>query len=428
VATVAGPPGDYPALVARLSAARRFGVRLGLERMDAALDRLGRPERRFLVVQIGGTNGKGSTAAFVAAIARAGGLSVGLYTSPHLSRWSERFAVDGHELGRDELVAAGGEVLAADPAGELTFFELSTLIALVSFARRGVELAVLEVGLGGRLDATTAAAAPIAAVTGVALDHQQHLGDTLAAIAAEKAAIFRPGQRAVIGAAGEVEAVPLLVSAARAAGVAHLALIDAPAIARVPVAPAMAGQHQRRNAACALALIDAVEAVRGAPLPAGAREAGVAEARLPGRLERIDHRGARFLVDGAHNPQAARTVAAALPAGRPRIVVLAVTSDKDAAGVVDPLVAGADHVVVCETRNERAMRRAALAAVVGRRFTGPIDQAGSVAAALDRAAGLAGAEGLVVIAGSLFLAGEAREHLLGEPADEVPLGDPLGPR
>jgi len=180
----------YGDLLQRLFAARRFGIVLGLERIRALLDRLGAPDRRLgTVVHVGGTNGKGSTIAMLAAVARECGLRVATYTSPHLSSLRERIVIDGQLIGEDALVAAADAVRAAG-GDELTFFEQLTAIGCLAIAEARVDLTILEVGLGGRLDATTAIDAPVAVVTGVALDHQAILGDTIAAIAAEKAGIF----------------------------------------------------------------------------------------------------------------------------------------------------------------------------------------------------------------------------------------------
>ncbi len=225
----------YAELLARLIPARRFGVVLGLDRMRALLDRLGAPDRRLgAVVHVGGTNGKGSTVALVAALAAAGGVRVAAYTSPHLSSLRERIVIAGAPITEAAIVVAAAEVEAAGGAA-LTFFEQVTAIAIVAIAAAQVDVTVLEVGLGGRLDATNVVAAPIAVVTGVALDHEGILGDTLAAIAGEKAGIFKPGQRIVIGASGEAAAVPVLMAAARAvAPAAVVTLIDEAAVAAVP--------------------------------------------------------------------------------------------------------------------------------------------------------------------------------------------------
>ena len=194
----------YAELLATLFAARRFGVRLELDRMRVALDRLGAPDRRIgAVVHIGGTNGKGSTAAMVEAVLRAAGFLTGLYTSPHLCRFTERIRIAGAEVAADRLAAGHAGVAGAAAGVELTFFELATLLALAEFAAAGTQVAVLEVGLGGRLDATNVVGSDVAAVTGVALDHQDVLGADLASIAAEKAGIFKPGRPAIVGASGE---------------------------------------------------------------------------------------------------------------------------------------------------------------------------------------------------------------------------------
>ncbi|HLU64720.1 MAG TPA: Mur ligase family protein, partial [Kofleriaceae bacterium] len=351
---------EYAELLARLYRARRFGMRLELDRVAACLRRLGDPQRSFAVtVQVAGTNGKGSTAAFVAAVLREAGLKTGLYTSPHLLRLTERVRVGGAEVAPAELLEADRAVEAAAAALglDLTFFERLTVTAVSALAARGVEAAVLEVGLGGRLDATTAVGAQVAGVTGVALDHQEHLGGALEAIAREKAGIFRPGQRAVIGASGEPEAVPVLVAEARARGVASLTVIDAGAVARVGGPLGLAGAHQVPNAACALALVDAAEAVLGRAVDDGARRRGLEACRLPGRLERIAA-APDVVVDGAHNPQAARALAAALAELAPQaerwVIVLGVSRDKDAAGIARPLCARASALVVTAAQNERS--------------------------------------------------------------------------
>ncbi|HVV84739.1 MAG TPA: Mur ligase family protein, partial [Kofleriaceae bacterium] len=216
----------YADVLARLYESRSAGIVLGLDRVTAVLARLGHPERRLgVVAHVGGTNGKGSTAAILAAIARAAGRRVALYTSPHLTSLRERLVVDGAPVEEAAVVAAAEAVWAAG-GDALTFFEQVTAIAFEAIARAAVDVTVLEVGLGGRLDATNVVDAPVAAVTGVALDHQELLGPDLRSIAREKAGIFKRGQRIVIGAAGEPEAVPWLATAARAAGAAQVRVVD----------------------------------------------------------------------------------------------------------------------------------------------------------------------------------------------------------
>ena len=350
-------------------------MRLGLERVVAVLEQLGRPQDRLgLVVQVAGTNGKGSTAAFTESILRRAGLVTGLYTSPHLSRLAERFRVSGDELAPGELLGADAEVTGAAARArlDLTFFERLTAMAVVAFAARQVEVAVLEVGMGGRFDATTAVGARVAAVTGVALDHREHLGDTVEAIAREKAGVFAPGQRAVIGASGEPAARAVLVAEAHARAVASLTVIDDQAVAAVTGPLGLPGAHQRANAACALALVDAVGQHRGHSIGEGARGQGLASCRLPGRFERLASTP-ELVVDGAHNPEAARTLARAMDERQPHggwVVVLGVSSDKDAAGIAAPLLARARHVVATASHNPRALAPELLAARVSEAGTG----------------------------------------------------------
>jgi dihydrofolate synthase/folylpolyglutamate synthase len=414
----------YAELLERLVGARRFGVKLGLERMRELLDRLAvdgvAPDRRLgTVVHIGGTNGKGSTVAMVAALARSAGARVATYTSPHLSTLRERVTIDGVMVGEDDVVAAA-ERAAAAGGDELTFFEQVTAIAMVIIAERGVDVTVLEVGLGGRLDATNVVAAPIAAVTGVALDHEAILGGTLGAIAFEKAGIFKPGQRAFVGVSGEPEAVPLLVQHARDAGVAELRVIDETAVGALPLA--MAGAHQQRNAALALAIVD----VLAAPPPAGLGVLPRAPDR--GALATLVHPG-RFeiagdlILDGAHNPHGARALAAAVrERGVRPVLVLAVSADKDVRAIAEPLVPVVSAVIATRYQQERALDPAQLAAIV-REVAGDavVETASDLASAVARARQLGGP---VLVAGSLFLVGEARSLLLGAPSDPVFVTDP----
>ena len=417
----------YAELLKRLVGARRFGVKLGLERMRELLDRLAidgvAPDRRLgTVVHIAGTNGKGSTVAMVAALARSTGARVATYTSPHLSTLRERVTIDGAMVSEDDVVAAADRVAAAG-GDELTFFEQVTAIAMVLIAERAADVTVLEVGLGGRLDATNVVAAPIAAVTGVALDHEAILGSTLGAIAFEKAGIFKPGQRAFVGASGEPVAVPLLVKHARDAGVAQLHVIDeaaADALAALPLA--MAGAHQRRNAALALAIAD----VLAAPAPAGVGVLPRAPDR--GALATLVHPG-RFeiagdlILDGAHNPHGARALAAAVrERGVRPVLVLAVSADKDVRSIVEPLVPVVSAVIATRYQQERALDPDQLAAVL-REVEGDavVETASDLASAVARARQLGGP---VLVAGSLFLVGEARSLLLGAPSDPLFVTDP----
>ncbi|MBA2541470.1 MAG: bifunctional folylpolyglutamate synthase/dihydrofolate synthase, partial [Deltaproteobacteria bacterium] len=295
----------YEHLLARLLPARRFGIVLGLERMNAIFERLGHPERRLgRVILVGGTNGKGSTVAMIAQLlqldaAHANRIGrVAMYTSPHLSCLRERITFLSHRAGEhgmidEESIVAAADRVSAAGGDELTFFEQLTAIACVAIAERGVDFTVLEVGLGGRLDATNAIPAEVAVVTGVAMDHAAILGDTLAKIALEKAGIFKPEQKVVIGASGDPEAVPVLVEAARKLG-AKITVVDDAAIADIEaVATSHLGAYQQRNVATAFAAV--------AKLDRWVLRQSVMDLQPPpGRFELVEREGDEvdFILDG----------------------------------------------------------------------------------------------------------------------------------
>jgi len=429
----------YRELLARLFAARRFGVVLGIERMRELLDALGAPDHRLgTVIHVGGTNGKGSTIAMIAAIARAAGLRVATYTSPHLTTVRERIAIDGAAIREEAFVAAAARVRAAG-GDELTFFEQLTAIACVAIADANVDVTILEVGLGGRLDATNAiAAAPIAVVTGVAMDHEAILGERLQAIANEKAGIFKPGQLVVIGASGEDAGAAMLEPLARARGVAAITRIDARA-PRVPTV-ALPGAHQRRNAAAALAAIDHLETVRGIRIDDATRARALATVVHPGRFELVAGTPP-LILDGAHNPHGAAALAAALQErGERPVLILAVSADKDVHGIVRALAPAVAAIIATRYQQERALEPTALAARAREVTALPVEVAPDLATAdalarahgrsieralarpLDRTASRPSVS--IVIAGSLFLVGEARARYLGAEVDPIVLSDP----
>jgi dihydrofolate synthase/folylpolyglutamate synthase len=412
----------YVDLLARLEAARTLGVDLGLGRVRQALAMLGDPQRRFAAVQIAGTNGKGSTAAMAEAVLRAAGVRTALHTSPHLCRFTERIQVAGAEVDGDALAALDARIAAT--GAPLTYFEIATVLAFLAFAEAGVEIAVLETGLGGRLDAVTACEPAATAVTSIGLDHMDYLGGTLREIAREKAGIMKPGVPVVLGAVGALppEADDELARAATAVGAPLRRLgrdFEAP---DVPLA--LAGAHQLANAAIAVELARLAAASVGRSLPPEAVRAGLAAVRWPGRLERV---APDVLLDAAHNVEGAQALAAALPAlagGRPLVLVLSIMRDKDAAGILRALAPVASAVVATQSSNPRSLPAAALEAAARGAFAKTMASADPVIA-LNLARRLAGHGGLAVVAGSLFLVGELRAHLLGEPVDPTRLGDPL---
>lgn len=299
------------------------GWDLKLERVRATLDRLGSPERRVPSVLIAGTNGKGATAAIVHSIWSEAGLRVGLYTSPHLVHFTERIRIGHAELSRERVVA-GVERLRdlTESAGiALTFFEMATVLAFLAFAEDELDAAVLEVGLGGRLDATNVAEPLASAVVSIGFDHEVFLGDTLAAIAREKAGVMRPGRPVVLGGALPAEAREALLARAAQIGAR---VVDADPTRPELAATALCGAHMRRNAAVALSLVEAAgEAFPALCADARAVRAGLGGVRWPGRLEVVHHRPL-VVVDGAHNRAGVAALIEALPAvvgaRRPRLL------------------------------------------------------------------------------------------------------------
>ena len=428
----------YAEALSALESRGRFGIRLGLSRTRALLAGLGNPERGFRGVLITGTNGKGSVHALVASALAAAGYRVGQTPKPHLVTYRERLQIGGVPVDRDTFARLTGEVLAisdrvARRYGDPTEFELLTAITFLWFAESGIDLAVVEVGLGGRLDATHAWDGGVAAVTNVSLDHMDRLGDTVEAIAREKAAIIMRGDLAVTGASGS----PLEIIRRRARRVAApLTVVEpAPLLAADrdgievdlgligPVRIGLRGRHQAANAAVADAIVDALGSAGIAAVPEAARRAGYASVQWPGRLELVEAGGREVLLDGAHNPAGAATLATAIdelgPLLRPgrATLVLAIMADKDVDGVIRALAASAllrEARVICTAPpGGRALPADRLAsrwsALAGR----PAEAIAEPAAALDAA--LAAGDGPVVVAGSLYLVGAARAILVSDP-------------
>ena len=409
----------YPAL-ARLESLELRGMKLGLEAIGALCLRLDRPERRFPSVLVGGTNGKGSTAATLSSIAAACGVRAGLYTSPHLVRVTERIRIEEKDV-LEEADAA--------PAIPATYFEASTAAAFLLFAERPLDLAILEVGLGGRFDATNVAPAVLSAVTSIGLDHMQELGDTLARIAQEKAGIFRRGRPALARATAP-EALETLRAAAAETGAdwhdasAELTVrlggtgVEGTRFAlstprrEIALATPLPGAHQAWNSALA------VRAAELLPEPALLLTAerlteGVRNVRWPGRLERFVVGGRAVLLDGCHNTEGAASLAAFLAdaglAGRCPLVFGAM-ADKDVegiAGTLFPAVRGVTLVTVSSPR-------AASAEDLARRVP---SAPGGVSTRRDAAEAFEtllaeGGSAPIIVAGSLYLVGEARAWLL----------------
>jgi dihydrofolate synthase/folylpolyglutamate synthase len=436
----------YDEAVQALQARGRFGISLGLERIHALLDELGHPEHGLHGALIGGTNGKGSVVALARSALGAAGLRIGTMPKPHLVSYRERIAIDGVALERDRFAAVVATVLpavdqVAARLGPPTEFEVLTAAAFTELARADVDLSLVEVGMGGRLDATNALDPGVAVITNVQHDHERHLGRTLAAIGAEKAAIIKPGNLAVTGASGRglrpiLDRCTSLDVSLRRAGRAQaygatVREVDWQGLVLDLVTPArelrdvrvgLLGSHQAANASVALALLEALVEDgqrRGAPLSLDeeAIRRGFAMARWPGRLELM--RGTRFgdvLLDGAHNPAGARALARALVElgvhGFP--LVLGAMRGKRVTGILRALAPLQPRPVFTRVGDPGAIEPAALLRSWRRLATGGT-QARSPSEALARAAELrAESDQPVVVAGSLYLVGAIRGMLTDE--------------
>ena len=421
----------YRDAVAYLYGLQKHGVKLGLDTIGALLDRLGRPQTSFPSLHIGGTNGKGSTAAMAASILQAAGYRVGLYTSPHLVDYRERIRIAGQICEEEavvELVRAIREAAGADLAP--TFFEFNTAMAFRAFAEAEVDVAVVEVGMGGRFDATNVLRPLASAIVTVALDHQDQLGSTIDAIAGEKAGIIKDRTPVVTGRLDvQAEAIMDRVAAERQSPRLRLGrefrvtgvgtmdeVYEGPGRTVSGLSLPLAGVHQWDNAACALALVEAASG-RGLSVSDAAMRDGLRSVRWEGRLEVLE-RDPLILVDGAHNPAAAEVVAQYLadfkarhPSSRIHLVV-GMMRDKDMPGVLGRLAPLAARLTLARVDLPRAAGcaelRAALPAAVG-----PVETAESVADALDRARQVALPADVICCTGSLMLVGEVKALLSG---------------
>ncbi|HVF89395.1 MAG TPA: folylpolyglutamate synthase/dihydrofolate synthase family protein [Blastocatellia bacterium] len=419
-----------------------LAAKFGLENITLLLEKLGRPDRAFKSVIVAGTNGKGSVAAMIEAIARGSGHKTGLLTSPHLVKIEERIRVSGEEISQPDFARAVEDVRRASEAllaekrlSTLpTFFEQITAGALVHFRERGVELAVLEVGLGGRLDATNAVDAILAVVTTIAYDHQDILGNEIGEIAAEKAGVIKPGASVVIGRqlygdATEVLMRRCLEASAPPVFVNEPTIVKAGDFGRITfdyesaqsmyknVLLGLRGRHQAENAGAA---IEAAEILNGLGIKIR-RDAiikGLRGVTWPGRLEFIEDRP-HLLLDGAHNPSGARILRSFLDEfwQGPLTLIFGAMADKDVAGMASELFGAAQTIVLTRVRDSRAatnarMGKPALGASRNVIFTE------TVAQALSWARSVTPPDGLICVAGSLHLVGEVKRLL--EDEDEQP--------
>jgi dihydrofolate synthase/folylpolyglutamate synthase len=402
---------DLAATLARLYALEPHGARLGLDRVQAACQKLGNPERAFEVVHVAGTNGKGTVCAFVASMARSAGKRVGMYTSPHLMRFAERIQIDGTPIDDATLVRLLNQVM--DEAPDLTFFEVATVAAFLAFREASVDLAVLEVGLGGRLDATNVVPPPrVAAITRVAFDHVLELGDSLVKIGTEKAGIIKPGSAVVLGKI-HPDARAIIEQRVAEVGAKLVPLGNPEPIPGAPLA-------YPRIALIGSNLAVAVTIGRELGFAPEAMAQGLEQTQWPGRNELLHRNGRELtLLDCAHNPDGAVALSHALDPS----VLGEIESRREIA-----LVFGA-----IQSKNWRAMlkrlenvagHRVFVAPPIGKAV--PAEQmasevngmvASDIAEGLEKARALVGERGVVVVTGSTFLVGAARALLLNLPLD-----------
>ena len=429
---------------------QRFGIKLGLANITALLRHLGNPHAGLRAVHIAGSNGKGSTAAFLSSILRQAGYRVGLYTSPHLIDFTERIQVNGVPITEDRVVRLtdrirevvgdmekSGELWPDSPISSLpedfvpkkatiTFFEFTTAMAFVYFREERVDLAVLETGMGGRLDATNVIDPLLALISPISREHQQYLGKTLLQVAGEKAGIIKPG-RPLLTTARQPRVVALLQEKCREAQAPFYAhgrdfrgrktgprLMDFRGRRHrwKGLRLGLAGSHQVLNASLSLAAAEMLLEM-GFPLKEDHMRNGLAETKWPGRLERVGD-SPPILLDGAHNPGATRILKQALKEEFPRrrlILVLGIMADKEIPRMMSNLVPLADLLILTRPH----MERAASLELLGKHAS-PWEKStleiGDVGGALEKAMGEAGREDLVVVTGSLYTVGEARAYLI----------------
>lgn len=427
----------------RLFALEAFGIKLGLDNIGVLVAALGDPERTSPTIHVAGTNGKGSVCAMVERALRASGYRTGLYTSPHLDRLEERIAIDGEPVAPDRLDASAGEVFAAVDAavadGRLpvtpTFFEVTTAIGFDVFRAARVDVAVIEVGLGGRYDATNIVTPMVSAITSIAFDHERHLGTTLSRIAAEKAGIAKAGVPLVVGALPD-EAMAVVAERAGAAGaplivadgsVELLELIRGRARIRPrttawpdlePLDLSLLGRHQAANAATAVGILEAARNA-GLRIDAEAVAVGLTDARWPARLEWLRLPGGTLLIDAAHNPAGAEALASYLrDDGRgPIPLVLAAMQDKDVEAMARALMPMASAIIATGVEMPRALPAEVLAARLAAVASNvPVTaipvQRTAIARALD-------AGGRAAAAGSIYFVGPLRARLVESGAEPI---------
>ncbi|WP_371371571.1 folylpolyglutamate synthase/dihydrofolate synthase family protein [Sporomusa aerivorans] len=425
----------YEQTLAYLENLSKFGINLGMARIERLLELMQHPERRFKTIHVTGTNGKGSTTAMLAAILAASGIKTGMYTSPHLVDYPERMIVNGQEITQEAFAQAIDytskfvDQMLADGFEQPTEFEVITAAAFYYFAAVGVEYAVIEVGLGGLLDSTNVIIPEISAITNVTLEHTDRCGSTIAEIARHKAGIIKAGVPVVTAAQGEALAIIKETAASKNAQVyakeehffsqfkglaqgQQQILVDAGELGKVEAALNLIGFHQLENSAVAVtaALILGKKDSRITELAIGK---ALAEVCWPGRFEIVPGEPV-IIIDGAHNPDGARVLRQNLDQvfpGKDITFALGILRDKDVSGIIRALIRQTDTVVTVQPLSYRAATPEEVAREIQARR---VEAAATIGSGIERAKELAGADGIVCVAGSLYLIGEARQIILNK--------------
>ncbi len=429
----------YQDTIEYLFGLQKHGIKLGLANSFALMELLGGPHKKYRSVHIAGTNGKGSTASFLSSILQAAGFRVGLYTSPHLVHFTERIRINNVRIAEERVVDLAQRVreacgLIGAEGGRKqfspTFFEVTTAMAFAYFAEEDIDIAVVEVGMGGRLDSTNVITPLVSIITNIDLEHTEFLGDTREQIASEKAGIIKERVPVVTGVTqpGVIEVLESEAAAKRAplyriskdfraeniiAGPRQVFDYQGIKGALPSLRIHMLGRHQIDNASLALA---AVECMRNAGLAIeeSAFRRGLGQTLWEGRMERLSERPDIY-VDGAHNPASARVIARSMAemkrAYRKLVLIIGILADKDYGGIIDELVPLADHVVVTRPQYSRAMDVSTLASEIKARH-GSVDTTGSVEEAIRAAEKAASGDDLILITGSLYVVGDAKAALV----------------
>jgi dihydrofolate synthase/folylpolyglutamate synthase len=420
----------YEEALVYLKGREKFGIKFGLANVDRLAEALGRPERQYRSLLVAGTNGKGSTVALSESILRASGLSTGRYTSPHLRFVEERIHIQGAPIARDELasavsrVAEAAERLFESDASVPTYFETMTAAAFLAFAERRVDVAILEVGMGGRFDATNIAPADVSVIAPIGFDHERFLGGTIAAIAAEKAAIIKPGRPVVVGRL-DPEALEVVRREATSKNARLVCALDGVRI-RSEESPSgqrvwletpsrdygalelpLPGEHQLDNLALAVRSVECFSE----PVDVAAVARGVAATEWPGRLQRIEG-GPPILLDAAHNVMATDALVRYLKSHPhpKRVLLFGVMKDKRVWEMLEQLLPQVSYFIATRPEMSRARDPEKLARFAKEHGV-PAEAVRSPGAALARARELAGPDGEVLVAGSIFLLGEIQSAL-----------------